>query len=70
MIPLTLLPIGEERIIRRIGGTQGVRAHLQDLGFVVGGFVTVVAEMGGSLIVRVKDARIALNKDMASKIMV
>lgn len=70
MMPLTLSEVGEENIIRRIGGNKEVRLHLEKLGFIVGGAVTVVNAVGGSLIVSVKDSRIAVSKEMAQKIMV
>lgn len=69
-MPLTFAGVGEENIIKRIGGRQEVRARLADLGFVVGGAVTVVNAMGGSVIVSVKESRIAVSKEMAQKIMV
>lgn len=67
-MPLTLAVVGEENIIKRIGGNAEVRAHLHDLGFVPGGTVTIVSAMGGDLIVNVKNARIAVSKEMAQKI--
>lgn len=70
MMPLALAPIGEENIIKRIGGKQEVKAHLETLGFVVGGVVTIVSAMGGNIIVNVKESRIAISKEMAQKIMV
>ena len=70
MMPLTLAEAGEENIIRKIGGKQEVKAHLENLGFVVGGTVTVVNAIGGNVIVNVKDSRIAVSKEMAQKIMV
>lgn len=70
MMPLTLAEDGEENIIRKVGGKQEVRAHLENLGFVVGGVVTVVSAIGGNVIVKVKDSRIAINREMAQKIMV
>ena len=69
-MPLTLAVIGEELIIKRIGGNTEVRTHLQNLGFVSGTVVTVVSSMGGNLIVNVKNTRIAISKEMAQKIMV
>ena len=69
-MPLTLAEIGEKNIIRKIGGKQEVKAHLVNLGFNVGGVVTVVSASGGSVIVNVKDSRIAVSKEMAQKIMV
>ena len=69
-MPLTLEKIGEENIIKKIGGKQEVKTHLENLGFVVGGVVTVVNAMGGNVIVSVKDSRIAVSREMAQKIMV
>lgn len=70
MMPLTLAAVGEENIIRKIGGKPEVRAHLENLGFVPGGIVTVISTIGGNLIVSVKDSRIAISREMANKIMV
>ena len=67
-MPLTLAVQGEENMIRRIGGNAEVRARLQNLGVVPGAVVTVVSSMGGNLIVKVKNARIAVSKEMAQKI--
>ena len=55
---------------RKISGRDEVRQHLAELGFVVDSDVTVVSEMGGNIIVQVKDSRIALDKTMANRIMV
>ena len=70
MMPLTLANIGEENIIRKIGGKPEVRQHLENLGFVVGGNVSVINTIGGNLIVNVKEARVAISREMAQKIMV
>ena len=70
MMPLTLANIGEENIIRKIGGKPEVKKHLENLGFVAGGNVTVITTMGGSVIVNVKEARVAISEKMAQKIMV
>ena len=69
MMPLTFANIGEENMIKKIGGKPEVRAHLENLGFVAGGNITVISTMGGNLIVNVKDSRIAISREMASKIM-
>ncbi|HIZ20936.1 MAG TPA: ferrous iron transport protein A [Firmicutes bacterium] len=70
MMPLTYANVGEESIIRKIGGNPEVRAHLENLGFVAGGKVTVITTIGGNLIVNVKESRVAISREMASKIMV
>ena len=70
MMPLNLANLDEEVMIRRIGGSQVVRQHLENLGFVVGGNVTVVTSLGGNIIVNVKESRVAISEEMARKIMV
>lgn len=70
MMPLTLAQAGEENIIRKIGGKPEVKAHLENLGFVTGGAVTIINIMGGNVIVNVKGSRIAISKEMAQKIMI
>ena len=69
-MPLSMVNAGEPYTIKKIGGKEEVRRHLENLGFVVGGVVTVVSEINGSLIVNVKDSRVDIGKDMANKIMV
>ncbi len=70
MMPLTMLRIGESETIKKIGGREDTRRFLENLGFTTGGEVTVVAQMGGSVIVSVKDSRVAVSREMACKIMV
>lgn len=70
MMPLTLANVGEENMIRRVGGSPDVRKHLADLGFVAGGNVTVISTIGGNLIVSVKESRVAISRETAGKIMV
>ena len=70
MLPLTLANIGEEQMIHKVGGSPEVKKHLEDLGFVAGGTATVVSTLGGNLIVKVKEARVAISEEMARKIMI
>ncbi|MDD6877750.1 MAG: FeoA family protein [Clostridiaceae bacterium] len=70
MMPLTLAEVGEAQIIRKVGGKPEVRTHLENLGFVAGGTVTVINTIGGNVIVNVKESRIAISREMAQKIMV
>ncbi len=70
MMPLTFAEVGEENTIRKIGGNPEVKKHLENLGFVVGGSITIVNSLGGNLIVNVKEARVAISMEMAQKIMV
>ncbi len=70
MMPLTMAQPGETVVIRKITGKDEVRQHLAELGFVVDTDVTVVNEIAGNLIVQVKDSRIALDRNMAGRIMI
>lgn len=70
MMPLSYATIGEENIIKRVGGSPKVKKHLENLGFVTGGQVCVVSTLGGNLIVKVKESRIAISDEMARKIMI
>ena len=69
-MPLSMAKTGETVTIRKITGKDEVRAHLAELGFVVNGVVTVVTELAGNLILQVKDSRVALDRDLASRILV
>ena len=69
-MPLTLAEEGVENINKRIGGSPEVKKHLENLGFVAGGTVTVITTMAGNVIVNVKEARVAISKEMAQKILI
>lgn len=70
MMPLTFADKNEENTIKRIGGSPEVKKHLENLGFVVGSRVSIINDIGGNLIVKVKEARVAISREMAQKIMV
>lgn len=70
MMPLTFANVGEENIVKKVGGQPEVRRHLENLGFVTGGRVTIVNRLGDNLIVQVKEARVAVSREMAQRIMV
>ena len=70
MTPLIYADVGKELEIRKISGSQAVRQHLADLGFVLGDAVIVVSRIGGNLIVKVKESRVAISREMAEKIYV
>lgn len=67
---LSVADVGEENIIKRIGGKPEVKKHLENLGFVVGGSVKIISKLGGNVIVNVKETRIAVSEEMARKIMI
>ena len=70
MMPLALANIGEENLIHKVGGSPEMKKHLEDLGFTAGGTVTVVASLGGNIIVKIKESRVAISEEMARKIMI
>ena len=70
MMPLSLANKDEEYTIRKIGGSPEVKKHLENLGFVTGGSVSVISSIGGNLIVKVKESRVAINDEMARRIMI
>lgn len=70
MMPLSMAKTGETVTIRKITGKDDVRQHLAEMGFVVDTQVTVVSELGGSLILQVKDSRVALDRTMANRVMI
>ncbi|MBQ2605260.1 MAG: ferrous iron transport protein A [Clostridiales bacterium] len=70
MMPLALAEVGEVNTIRKIGGSAEVKQHLADLGFAVGGNVTIISSLSGNIIVNVKESRVAISEEMARKIMV
>ena len=69
-MPLCYANPGEENVIRKVGGTPEVKKHLENLGFTVGGSATVISSMNGNVIVKVKESRVAIDEQMARKIMI
>ena len=69
-MPLSLATVGENNIIKKIGGKPEVKKHLENLGFVVGGDVKIINTLGGNVIVNVKETRVAISEEMARKMMI
>ncbi len=69
-MPLSMIGTGEPGTIKKVGGREDTRRFLENLGFVIGAIVTVISEIDGNMIVNIKDSRVAIGKDMASKILV
>ncbi len=70
MMPLIMAEQGEEKIIAKVGGSADTRKFLENLGFVPGAVVSVVNEIGGNVIVNIKESRVAVSRELAQKIMV
>ena len=69
-MPLSMVPYGQEKVIVKITGRDHVQKHLANLGFTVGQSVTVISEIGGNMILKVKETRVALDKTMENRILV
>ena len=69
-MPLSMVKEGEPNVILKISGKEETRRFLENLGFVSGSIVTVISQIGGNMIVNIKDSRVAIGKDMANRIMV
>ena len=70
MLPLIAADVNEEVIVRKVGGSPEVKLHLQDLGIIPGSSITLISVNEGNVIIKVKESRLAINRDMAMKIMV
>lgn len=69
-MPLIYAKPGEQGIIKRVGGTQDIRTHMANLGFVAGASVTVINKVNGNIIVNIKETRIAVSRELAAKIFI
>ncbi len=70
MMPLTMMAVGTAASVKKVGGREETKRFLENLGFVQGAVVSVVSEMGGNVIVNVKDSRVAISRAMANKIII
>ncbi len=70
MMPLNFAEIGQPQIVKKIGGNPEVKQRLADLGFNIGGEVSIISMLGGNLIVKVRESRVAVSSELARKIMV
>ena len=70
MIPIKFVDIGKECVIKRVSGSQEVKKHLENLGFTVGAHATVINTLGGNIIVKIKESRVAIDCEMANKILI
>jgi len=70
MMPLSMAKIGEENSIKKVGGKEEIRQFLANLGFIPGSHITIVTKNSGNVIVNIKESRVAVSQEMATKIMV
>ena len=70
MLPLSYAEVNEANVIKKVTGNPEMKKHLEDMGFVTGALVSVVSTVNGNLIVNIKDTKVALDKQLAMKIMI
>ena len=70
MMPLVFADTGEEYVVKQVGGKPDIKKRLENLGFVIGSGVSVINTIGGNVIVKVKESRVAISQEMAQKIMI
>jgi ferrous iron transport protein A len=70
VLPLSYAEVNEPNVIKKVTGNPEMKKHLEDMGFVTGAVVSVVSTVSGNLIVNVKDTKVALDKQLAMKIMI
>ena len=69
-MPLYMSQIGKEYLVKKICGLEETKHHLKNLGFIPGAQVSIVSVMCGNIIVQIKDARVAVSKELATKIII
>ena len=69
-MPLFMANIGEEYLVKKIAGLEETKRHLENLGFICGAQVCMISVMNKNLIVQIKDARVAVSRELAEKIII
>ena len=63
-------PIGKQVVIVDVTTDEKTKNRLQNIGVIIGSKVTVLQSNFGDIIVKVRDCRVAMNKDVAKRIFV
>ena len=69
-MPIVIAPTNRQLKIVRIAADEKLKKHLESLGITVNGEVTVLSQSGGSVVCRIKDGKLALDRDLSTKIFV
>lgn len=69
-MPLIVAPIGKSVKIVKVLADDKTKKHLENLGLTIDSELTVLSSSGGSIICVVKDGRLALDKNLATKILI
>lgn len=69
-MPLIMAETGKPLLIKKTGGKEECRKFLESLGLIPGATISIISKISGNIIIQVKESRIAVNKELASKIIV
>ena len=69
-MPIVLAPTNQDLKVVRIAADDKVKKHLESLGITVNGELTVLSSSGGTVVIKIKDGRIALDSELSTKIFV
>lgn len=69
-MPIVVAPIGRSLRVIKILTDDKTKKHLESLGITIDSRISVLSESGGSIILLIKDGRLALDKNLATKILV
>lgn len=69
-MPLTAAPIGKDLKVTKVAADEKTRRHLENLGILSGAIVVSLSEINGNVILKIKDGRLALDRQLATKIFV
>jgi len=69
-MPITLMSVGSKHRVKAVKGNDAVKKHLASMGFVEGAEVTIVSETAGNYILGVGDSRVAVDHNLAMRILV
>ena len=69
-MPIALAPLNEEVTIKKVLLDEKNKKHLESLGILPNAKVVVISSMNGGVILQMKEGRLALDRSVASKILV
>ena len=69
-MPIVIAPVNRELRIVRTAADEKLKKHLESLGITINGAITVLSASGGSVVCKIKDGRVALDRDLSTKIFV
>ncbi len=69
-MPIGLAPINTEMKVVKVLLDDKTKKHLESLGILVNSVITVISSVNGGVVIAVKEGRLALDRSIASKILV